>query len=145
MSSEDTRVSAEVIVDTLTCSVQREMDDGHGSSLEFESISSSPEIHKLMLLMRVCTYEGGALEPKLSTRSNICDLCLECKGQYDPYDIEVMSHHEVCLMFKEEVTLGDLSWGLNVSGRLDGGSCGSNCGSSQEEQSKSNIRGKGEA
>ena len=65
MSSEDTRVSAEVIVDTVISSVQREIDNGHGSSSEFESISLSPELHKLVLLMRVYTYEGGVVDPEL--------------------------------------------------------------------------------
>ena len=106
MSSEDTSVSAEVVVDTVISSVQREMDDGHGSLSEFESISSSPELHKLVLLMRVCTYEGGAVNPELFTRSNIRELCLGCKGYYDPYDIEIMSSYEVCLTFKKEVTPG---------------------------------------
>ena len=49
----------EVIVDAVLSSVQRETEDGHGSSSEFESIRSSPELHKLVLLMQVCTYEGG--------------------------------------------------------------------------------------
>ena len=56
MLSEDTKVSTEVIVDAVLSSVQREMEDGHGSSSEFESISLSPELHKLVFLMRVCTY-----------------------------------------------------------------------------------------
>ena len=51
MSSEDTKISAEVIVDAVLSSVKREMEDGHGSSSEFESISSSPELHKVVLLM----------------------------------------------------------------------------------------------
>ena len=106
MSFKDTRVSAEVIVDTVISSVQRKINDGHGSSSEFESISSSPELHKLVLLMRVCTYEGGAVDPELFTRSNVREVCLGCKGHYDPYDIEIMSNHEVCLTFKKEVTLG---------------------------------------
>ena len=29
-----------------------------------------------------------------------------CKGHYDPYDIEMLSSHEECLIFKKEVTLG---------------------------------------
>ena len=106
MLSEDTRVSMEVIVNTVISSIQRETDDGHGPSSEFESISSSPEPHKLVLLMKVCTYKSRAVDAELFTRSNIRELCLGCKGHYDPYDIEVMSNHEVCLMFKEEVTLG---------------------------------------
>ena len=51
MSSEDTKISTEVIVDAVLSSVQRKMEDGHGSSSEFESISSNPKLHKLMLFM----------------------------------------------------------------------------------------------
>ena len=55
MSSEDTKISVKVIVDTVLSSVQREMEDGHGSLSGFESKSSSPELHKLVLLIQVCT------------------------------------------------------------------------------------------
>ena len=106
MSFEDTKVSTEVIVDTVISSVQREMEDEHGSSSEFKSISSSPELHKLVLLTQVFTYGGGAVDPELFTRNNIRELCLGCKGHYDPYKIKMMSSHEVCLTFKKEVTLG---------------------------------------
>ena len=106
MSSEDTRISTEVIVDIVISSVQREMHDGHGSTSEFESISSSPDLHKLVLLMQVCTYKGGAVDPEFLPQNNIRELCLGCKGHYDPYDIEMMSSREVCFMFKKEVTLG---------------------------------------
>ena len=116
MSSEDTRVSVEVIMDTVISSVQREIEDGHGSSSEFESISSSPKLHKLVLLMRVCTYKGGAVDPKLFTRSNIRELCSGCKGHYDPYNIEIMSNHEVCLTFKKEVILGLVAGDLMAVG-----------------------------
>ena len=102
MSSEDTKVSIEVIVDAVLSSVQREIEDGHGSSPEFESISSSPQLHKLVLLMQVCAYERGAVDPKLFTRNNIRELCLGCKGHYDLYDIEMMSSHEVCLTLRRK-------------------------------------------
>ena len=51
MSSKDTKISMEVIADTVISSVQREMDDGHCSSSEFELMSSSSELLKLVLLM----------------------------------------------------------------------------------------------
>ena len=54
----------------------------------------------------MCTYEGGAVDPELFTRNNIRELCLGCKGHYGPFDIKMMSSHEVCLTFKKEVTLG---------------------------------------
>ena len=106
MSSEDTELSAEVIVDTVINSVQREMDDGHGSSTNYDSISSSPELHKLVLLMRVSNYEGEAGEPELFIQSKIWELCLSSRGHYDPHEIEILSNHEVCLTFKKNVTLG---------------------------------------
>ena len=71
MSSEDTELSAEVIVDAVISSAQREMDDEHSSSTDYNSINSNPELHKLVLLMHVSNYEGGAIEPELFTQSNI--------------------------------------------------------------------------
>ena len=106
MSSKDTKLSVEVIMDTVINSVQREMDDGHGSSTDYDSISSSPELHKLVLLMHVSNYEGEAVEPELFTQSKIQELCLSSRGHYDPHEIEILSNHEVCLTFKKNVTLG---------------------------------------
>ena len=86
-------------------------------------------MHELVLLMKVCTYKGRAVDPELFTRSNIRELCLGCRGHYDPYDIEIMSNHEVCLMFKKEVTLGLVARDLMAVGDwMDGSSCHSDCG-----------------
>ena len=106
MSFEDTELSAEVIVDTVISSAQREMDDEHGSSTDYNSINSCPELHELVLLMHVSNYEGGAVEPKLFTQSNIRELCLSSKGHYDPHEINILSNHEACLTFRKTVTLG---------------------------------------
>ena len=74
MSLEDTELSAELIVNTVVNSAWREMDDGQGSSTYYSSISSSPELHKLVLLMHVSNYEGQAVEPELFTQSKIREL-----------------------------------------------------------------------
>ena len=108
MSSKDTELSAEVIVDTVINSARWEIDDAHGSSTDFDSISLSPELHKLVLLMCVSNYEGETVEPELFTQSKIRELCLSPRGHYDPYEIKILSYHEVCLTFKKNVTLGDL-------------------------------------
>ena len=71
MSYKDTELSAEVIVDAVTNSAQREMDDEHRSSTSYNSINLSPELHELVLLMCVSNYEGGVVEPELFTQSNI--------------------------------------------------------------------------
>ena len=106
MSLEDTELSAELIVNTVINSAQREMDDGQGSSTDYNSISSSPELHKLVLLMHVSNYEGQAVEPELFTQSKIRELCLSSRGHCDPYEIEILSDHEACLTFEKDVMLG---------------------------------------
>ena len=65
MSSKDTELSMELIVNTVINSARREMDDGQGSSTDYDSISLSPKLHKLMLLMYVSNYEGKTMEPEL--------------------------------------------------------------------------------
>ena len=82
------------------------MDDEHSSSTDYNSINSSPELHELVLLMRVNNYEGGVVEPELFTQSNLLELCLSSKGHYDPHEIDILRNHEACLTFRKTVTLG---------------------------------------
>ena len=102
---EDTELSTELIVGTAISSAQREVEDGQGST-DYDSIGSSPKLHKLVLLMHVSNYEGEAVEPELFTKGRIRELCLSSRGHYDPFEIEILSNHEACLTFKENVTLG---------------------------------------
>ena len=71
MSSKDTELSTEVIVDAVISSAHKEMDDECSSSTNYNSINSSPELHELVLLMCVSNYEVGAVEPELFTQNNI--------------------------------------------------------------------------
>ena len=64
------------------------------------------ELHKLVLLVRICRYEEEPIGPERFTRNKIRELCNSTKSHYDPFDIEVMSEYEACLTFKREVTLG---------------------------------------
>ena len=73
-------------MDTVINSAQREM-DGHSSSTDYDSISSSPELHKLVLLMCVSNYEGEVMDPELFMQSKIWELCLSSRGHYDPHEI----------------------------------------------------------
>ena len=46
------------------------------------------------------------MEPELFTEGKIRELCLSSRGHYDPFEVEILSNHEACLTFKENVTLG---------------------------------------
>ena len=106
MSLDDTQSSAEIIVDSVIRSARHELNDEQSSSTNNESIHSSPELHKLVLLMRICRYEGEPIDLEFFTQNNIRELCNSTKGHYDPFNVEIMSEYEACLTFKREVTLG---------------------------------------
>ena len=77
---EDTELSVELIVGTTISSAQREVEDGQGSSTEYDSIGSSPKLHKLVLLMCVSNYKGEAVEPELFTEGRIRETLFKFKG-----------------------------------------------------------------
>ena len=106
MSLDDTQSSAEIIVNSVIHDARCELDNEQSPSTDYESIHSSPELHKLVLLVQICHYEEELIGPELFTRNKIRELCNSTKSHYDPFDVEVMSEYEACLTFKREVTLG---------------------------------------
>ena len=57
MSLDDTQSSAEIIVNSVIQDARYELDNEQSPSTDYESIHSSPELHKLVLLVRICRYE----------------------------------------------------------------------------------------
>ena len=106
MSLDDTQSSAEIIMNSVIHDARCELDNEQSLSTDYESIHSSPELHKLVLLVQICRYEGELIDPELFTRNKIRELCNSTKSHYDPFDVEVMSEYKACLTFKREVTLG---------------------------------------
>ena len=106
MSLDDTQSSTEIIVNSVIHDACCELDNERSPSTDYESIHSSPELHKLVLLVGICRYEEEPIDPELFTRNKIRELCNSTKSHYDPFDVEVMSEYEACLTFKREVTLG---------------------------------------
>ena len=106
MSLDDTQSSAEIIVNSVIQDARYKLDNEWSPSTDYELIHSSPELHKLVLLVRICRYEQEPVGPELFTQGRIRELCNSTKSHYNPFDIELMSEYEACLTFKRDVTLG---------------------------------------
>ena len=72
MSLDDRQSSAEIIVNSVIHDVRCELDDEQSPATDYESIHSSPELHKLVLLVQICHYEEEPVGPELFTRDKIC-------------------------------------------------------------------------
>ena len=67
MSLDDTQSSAEIIVNSVINSANCELDNEQSPSTDYELIHSSPELHRLVLLMRICHYEEEPIDLELFT------------------------------------------------------------------------------
>ena len=79
MSLDGTQSSAKIIVDSVIHSARRKLDDEQSPSTDYELIHSSPELHKLVLLMQICHYEEEPIDPEFFTQNNIRELCNSTK------------------------------------------------------------------
>ena len=69
MSLDDTQLSAEIIVNSVIHDARCKLDNEQSPFTDYESIHSSPELHKLVLLVRICRYEEEPIGPELFTRN----------------------------------------------------------------------------
>ena len=97
MSLDDTQSSAEILIDSVIRRAHHEFDDEQSPSTDYESIHSSPELHKLVLLVQICRYEEEPIDPEFFTQDNIRELCNSTKGHYDPFNVEIMSEYKARL------------------------------------------------
>ena len=64
MSLDDTQSSAEIIVNSVIHDARCKLDNEQSPSTDYELIHSSPELHKLVLLVRICRYEEEPIDPE---------------------------------------------------------------------------------
>ena len=64
MSLDDTQSSAEIIVNSVIHGARCKLNSEQSPSTDYESIHSSPELHRLVLLMRICHYEEEPIDPE---------------------------------------------------------------------------------
>ena len=75
MSLDDTQSSAEIIMNSVIHDARCELNNEQSPSTDYESIHSSPELHKLVLLVRICHYEEEPINPELFTQNKIRECC----------------------------------------------------------------------
>ena len=71
MLLDDTQSSAEIIVNSVIQDARYKLDNEQSPSTDYESIHSSPELHKLVLLVQICCYEQEPVGPELFTQNRI--------------------------------------------------------------------------
>ena len=74
-----------------------------------EIIGSEPvQLNKMVLLVQIEYVNGRPIEPEILTEAMIKELCQYTNPDHEPYVVEILSPHEVCLTYRQGITLGQI-------------------------------------
>ena len=63
----------------------------------------------MVLLVRVEHIDGRPMEPDILTETNFKELCTYTNPLRTPHAVEILSPHEICLTYKQGITLGHVA------------------------------------
>ena len=66
-------------------------------------------LNPMVLLFRVEHVDGRPIEPEILTEDAFKDLCTYTNPSHAPHAVEILSQHEICLTYKQGITLGHVA------------------------------------
>ena len=87
------------------------------TNAEYNNVSGSEEIigsepvqlNKMVLLVRIEYVDGRPIEPEILTEAMIKGLCQYTNPDHEPHAVEILSPYEVCLTYRQGITLGQVA------------------------------------
>ena len=68
----------------------------------------------MVLLVRIEHVNGRPIEPEILTETTFRELCLYMNSSYEPYAVEILSPHEICITYQQGISLGQVAGELMV-------------------------------
>ena len=80
-----------------------------GGDDHFSEVDETVPINPMVLLVRIEHVDGRPIEPEILTETTFCELCLYANLSYEPYAVEILSPHEICITYRQGVSLGQVA------------------------------------
>ena len=87
-----------------------ESSNASGGDNNFSKASKTVWINSMVLLVRIKHVDGRPVGPDMLTESTFIELCQCIHSSYEPYAIEILSPHKICVTYRHGVSLGQ-DWG----------------------------------
>ena len=71
-------------------------------------------LNPMVLLVRVEHIDGRPIEPEILTETAFKELCTYTNPSHTPHAVEILIPHEICLIYKQGITLGHVAGELMV-------------------------------
>ena len=72
-------------------------------------MKSGVTLNSMVLLVTIKHADGQPIEPEIFTETSFRELCAHTSPAHTPYAVEIISSHEICLTYKQEIILGHVA------------------------------------
>ena len=86
-----------------------ENSNASGGDDHFSEVDETVPINPMVLLVRIEHVVGRPIEPEILTETTFCELCLYANSSYEPYAVEILSPHEICITYRQGIFLGQVA------------------------------------
>ena len=83
-----------------------ENSNASGGDDHFRKVDETVPINPMVLLVRIEHVNGRLMEPEILMETTFRELCLYANSSYEPYAVEILSPHEICITYRQGVSLG---------------------------------------
>ena len=78
-------------------------------SNNYSKTNDEVQVKSMVLLVRIEHVDGRPIEPEILTETTFCELCQFANSNHEPFAIEILSPHEVCITYRQGVSLGQVA------------------------------------
>ena len=78
-------------------------------SKNYGETSDEVQVNSMVLLVRIEHVDGRPIEPEILTEGTFCELCQYANPDHEPFAIEILSPHEICITYRQGVSLGQVA------------------------------------
>ena len=75
----------------------------------YSKTNDEVQVNPMVLLVRIKHVDGRPIEPEILTETTFCELCQFANPNHEPFAIEILSPHEVCITYRQGVSLGQVA------------------------------------
>ena len=83
-----------------------ENSNASGGDDHFSEADEPILVNPMVLLVRIEYVNGRSIEPEILMETTFRKLCLYANSSYEPYAVEILSPHEICITYRQGVSLG---------------------------------------
>ena len=91
-----------------------ENSNASGGDDNFSKTNETIQINSMVLLVQIEHVDGRPVGPDMLTESTFRELCQCINSSYEPYAIEILSPHKICITYRHGVSLGQVAGELMV-------------------------------